>query len=644
MSNAGAIRAGRGFVELFTDNSAFTRGLKQAQSELTAWGQGIAKIGAGFTALGTGIVAPLVAAAKQFADVGSRLDDMAQRTGISASALSELDYAATMSGTTLEAVEGGVRKMQKALAEATSGNKTAADTFRELGLSVASLAKMSPDQQFEATASAIARITDPAQRAAAAMSVFGKGGAELLPLLAGGANGIRDLRTEAQRLGLTMSDESAADAAAFGDAIDKLKASFAAIVNTIGAAVAPILTELAGTASEVLATVGKWIKQNKELVVTALKVGAAITGIGAVLLTAGGALAGLGALAGIAASAIGVVGTIIAAIASPVGIAVAALAGLAAAFVTYTTVGREWLDYLLGGVTTLKDDAIAAFGAIGTALAKGDIAAAGAVMWASLQLVWARGKASLMQVWATLTTEIQTTFADAWFGVQMIYNDVVSGIQLTWIEATTAMAGAWTTFTTGIRSAWNSTQGFLAKQITRLMGYFDKSIDVEAVVKEIDNQTAGENKALNQQADAQRAEQMQVRDQRASAVEAARAKAEADLVAANIATNDAIRSANQQAVDDALADLETKKQAFAEATAAVQTEITKGTKTQGPGTGGTGTEPQAPPTAERSSVIGSFSAFSIRGFGADTVQQRIAKATEETAKNTKQTEDPDTMQ
>jgi hypothetical protein len=53
-------------------------------------------------------------------------------------------------------------------------------------LSTEALLKLAPEDQFTQVAAAISKIENPAQRSAAAMAIFGKSGAELLPLFADG--------------------------------------------------------------------------------------------------------------------------------------------------------------------------------------------------------------------------------------------------------------------------------------------------------------------------------------------------------------------------------------------------------------------------------------------------------------------------
>src|SRR5690349_23376926 len=102
------IIAGRASVELLLKNSAFLKGLRASSDKLKSFGKATAAIGAGVTAAGTAIVGPLLAAANHFAEVGSNLNDMSARTGVSAQALSELGHAADMTGGTMEGVEKGI--------------------------------------------------------------------------------------------------------------------------------------------------------------------------------------------------------------------------------------------------------------------------------------------------------------------------------------------------------------------------------------------------------------------------------------------------------------------------------------------------------------------------------------------------------
>ena len=151
------------------------------------------------------------------------------------------------------------------------------------------------------------------------MELFGKSGTKLLPLMAGGADGIEELQEQARRLGLTMSSEDAQAAESFGDTLSALWKVLKMGVFTIGSALAPALSDLA-----------EWIMRHrqdrhrtgssrtKDLVVTIVKVAAAVLAGGVALVDPGHRHQrdrhGLGAIAtviGGIGTAVGLLGTMI---------------------------------------------------------------------------------------------------------------------------------------------------------------------------------------------------------------------------------------------------------------------------------------------------------------------------------------------
>lgn len=302
--NAQGIRAGQAFVEIFADDSKLARGLKQAQARLKTFADGVKAAGTPMLKFGAMLGGPIIAAAKSFAEAGEGLNTMSKRTGVTVEALSELKYAASQSDVSMEAFETGIKKMQKALGEAQQGSAGATQALAQLGLTVSDLQGKAPEQQFKMLASQLAQVEDPSRRAALAMELFGKSGTDLLPLMEKGGAGIEELQKEARRLGLTMTTESAQSADDFSKAMKEMWASISSATKSVGAAVAPVLKDVAKWIGDAALTARAWIKDHKELVVTALKVAAAVAGIGL-------ALVGIGKIVGVVSTMIGLVRTAI---------------------------------------------------------------------------------------------------------------------------------------------------------------------------------------------------------------------------------------------------------------------------------------------------------------------------------------------
>lgn len=228
-------------------------------ADSTKMNSALASAEKGLMAFGTAVAAAAGLAVTRFLQVGSALDDMSQRTGVSVEALSGLGYVAKLSDTNLESLQGSLIKMSKVLAEAQSGSQSASEALDAIGVSASQLQTMAPEQQFAAIADGIARIQDPSRKTKAAMDVFGKSAAEIIPLLNQGSAGIEAMMTEAEQLGLIMDSKTAEASAKTADAIDRLVSSVDMAIAKFGQVFAPVLMTVANS-------LAFFIGQNEKLI------------------------------------------------------------------------------------------------------------------------------------------------------------------------------------------------------------------------------------------------------------------------------------------------------------------------------------------------------------------------------------------
>jgi len=248
-----AIEAAKAFVRISGDTSGLTKAFASVSSMLKGFGGSVLSVMSG-SLLADGFT-KATAAVFDFASSGAAIDDIANRTGASAEALSQLKYAAEQSGASIEDVEKGGRKLGQVLTDAGNGSKAAATALSAVGLTAEHLSGLSLDEQLKAVAEGLKTIEDPGARASAAMDLFGKSGANLVPLMEDGAAGITKLMNEADQLGLTLSGEQATAAASFDDAWAKLQATLGNVGKIIGTAVAPVLTTLLNIATQAIPTI-----------------------------------------------------------------------------------------------------------------------------------------------------------------------------------------------------------------------------------------------------------------------------------------------------------------------------------------------------------------------------------------------------
>lgn len=110
-----------------------------------------------------------------------RTRQLAQNLGVSYGELRQLQVAADLSGASTDDLAKAFTRAQVTITNAGRGSKEAITALGRLGLSVKDLATQTTTQQFSAIAGAINAIQNPAERAAAAVAIFGRSGAELLP-------------------------------------------------------------------------------------------------------------------------------------------------------------------------------------------------------------------------------------------------------------------------------------------------------------------------------------------------------------------------------------------------------------------------------------------------------------------------------
>ena len=181
--------------------------------------------------------AGLAAMAKGAIDAADNMNDLSQKTGVSVESLSKFQQAANASGTSIEGVGGAMIKLNKGLA---AGTGPAADALKALGLSAtdASGKLKTTDAVMLEVADKFKAMPDGAGKTALALQLFGKAGADMIPLLNGGSKAITDLTA-------TMTGDFAKGADSLNDKLAALQGKLLALGVNIGTALMPALNVIA---------------------------------------------------------------------------------------------------------------------------------------------------------------------------------------------------------------------------------------------------------------------------------------------------------------------------------------------------------------------------------------------------------------
>ena len=227
-----------------TEVEVVIKGTDKASGVMRKIGKAAKGLGIGIAGIATAAIGMGVAAVAQFAAAGDEIQKMALRTNFSTESLSELKHALELSGAGLDTLEKASKKLSKAMIDANDGLETYKRAFDKLGLSTEDLLKLSPEEQFNTVAEALAGLEDETLKVALAQDLFGRAGTQLLPMLAQGTEGIAAMKQEAHDLGLVFSQEAADSAAEFNDNITRLKGAFTGLLNELAKALMPVLEAL----------------------------------------------------------------------------------------------------------------------------------------------------------------------------------------------------------------------------------------------------------------------------------------------------------------------------------------------------------------------------------------------------------------
>lgn len=116
-------------------------------------------------------------------DLGGTLSDLSAQTGESAGNLLLMQRAFDNTGLGAEKVGPVLAKLAASINNTDEESKKATLGFGRMGISLDELQGKSASEQLAIVSNGLQSIEDPGERAAAAVAVFGKSGAELLPLL-----------------------------------------------------------------------------------------------------------------------------------------------------------------------------------------------------------------------------------------------------------------------------------------------------------------------------------------------------------------------------------------------------------------------------------------------------------------------------
>lgn len=222
----------------------FNENLKNTETRMRDFGVGLAKLGA---TIGMAAVGAMALLTKSSIDYADQLDETSKKVGVSVEELSALQYAAKLSGVSFEQLQTGLKKLSVAMTESQDPASEMANAFNTLGIKTTDVGgKLKPtDKVLAEIAERFKNAPDGIGKTAIAMQIFGKSGADLIPMLNEGKEGLAKLKKEAEKLGVVIDSETAKAAGDFNDSLDKLAFASRGVGLSLAKELTPTLNVIA---------------------------------------------------------------------------------------------------------------------------------------------------------------------------------------------------------------------------------------------------------------------------------------------------------------------------------------------------------------------------------------------------------------
>lgn len=215
-------------VDLTLETARFQKGLKSAQTNLSGFEKGMAKVGTAIAgafavdAIGNA-VGQLRTMTREAVNTVGGLGEQAKQLGVNTEALQAYRYAASQTGVETGEMDQALAQLTRRLGDASlAGKGPVVEALQKLGITLDEIKGKAAGDVIPLIADGIRGLSTDAERAAVTVDLFGKAGQKLLPLLSEGAEGINKMVDAAREMGLVLTEEEIANADKYGDAMAAL--------------------------------------------------------------------------------------------------------------------------------------------------------------------------------------------------------------------------------------------------------------------------------------------------------------------------------------------------------------------------------------------------------------------------------------
>ena len=230
-------------VRLGLDAADFTQGMSKAEADAFKLGDSIGRgirdsailATAALVAIGTAAGGAFKLVHDQAEAIAS-FQQLSEKIGDTAENLASLKKASDVSGTSMDSIAAASIKLTAALSKTDEEGQGAAKAIKALGLDFDTFKKLAPVDQIEAVSKAMNGFEDGANKTAVAVALWGKSGADMIPLL-------NDLAQGSERQ-ITLTQDQILAADNFSKSIGRLVSEAGTLKQQLAAQLIPTLADL----------------------------------------------------------------------------------------------------------------------------------------------------------------------------------------------------------------------------------------------------------------------------------------------------------------------------------------------------------------------------------------------------------------
>ena len=199
---------------------------------------------------------------EQFAEMGAQTLKFATLLGTSTEQIGALDLAAKGSDTSLEGLAHSMERLGMTLAQAGGGGEKAKAGLEALGIEAREFQNLAPEKQLEELAEKFSVLKDGINKDAIAMAIMGRAGADMIPFLNRGAEGVREFTAMGERAGSIMGKDVAKAFEETHIKLIEMNASFTGLGIVIASGLKPAFDGIVSAVTHAVQGLKDWIKES----------------------------------------------------------------------------------------------------------------------------------------------------------------------------------------------------------------------------------------------------------------------------------------------------------------------------------------------------------------------------------------------